>query len=172
MLALSAYNALQPDSNPTKIQHMNTKQFALTAALIVLPPIGNATKPKTPAGPPMSKEELRGCVAIDKQLGSYTTQYNTEVKLHNAVIAKQQEMRKVLDEMQLALDAGDNSKIAEYNAKVDEYNLEATKLEPHQNRMTQIAVEQNKASGEYNAKCANRTFRHQDMAEIKGLKNK
>lgn len=120
----------------------------------------------------MNKDELRRCVAMDGQLSSFTKQYNTEVKLNNAIIATQQERRKVLDEMRAVLDAGDNSNIGDYNVKIEEYNLEATKLEPHQNRMTQIAVEQNQTSSEYNAKCANRTFRNEDMAEIKGLKKK
>lgn len=151
---------------------MYTRQFVLAAALIALPMTGHATKPKTPAGPLMTKEELRRCVALDNQMSSHTKQYNVEVKSHNAIVVKQQEMRKVLDEMQVALDAGDKSRIGEYNAKVDEYNLEAGKLEPFQTRMTQIALEQNQATTEYNAKCANRSFRHEDMAEIKGLKKK
>lgn len=149
---------------------MYTRQFVLAVALIVLPITGHSTKPKTPAGPVMTKEELRRCVVLDNQMSKHTKQYNAEVKSHNAIVVKQQEMRKVLDEMQAALDAGDKSRIGEYNAKVDEYNLEAGKLEPYQTRMTQIAIEQNHATAEYNAKCANRTFRHEDMAEIKGLK--
>lgn len=120
----------------------------------------------------MNKDELRRCVAMDDQLSNFTKQYNTEVKLNNAIIAKQQERRKVLDEMRAVLDAGDNSNIGDYNVKIEEYNLEATKLEPHQTRMTQIAVEQNQTSSEYNAKCANRAYRHEDMAEIKGIKKK
>jgi len=149
---------------------MYTRQFVLAVALIALPITGHSTKPKTPAGPVMTKEELRRCVVLDNQMSKHTKQYNAEVKSHNAIVVKQQEMRKVLDEMQAALDAGDKSRIGEYNAKVDEYNLEAGKLEHYQTRMTQIAIEQNQATAEYNAKCANRTFRHEDMAEIKGLK--
>jgi Spy/CpxP family protein refolding chaperone len=151
---------------------MNPKLLVFTALLAAIPLSGQSATAKKPAGPPMGKEELRRCVAIDGQLSTLTKQYNVEVKLHNAVVATRQQMRTVLDEMQVALDAGDKSRIAEYNTKVDEYNLEAAKLEPHQNRMTQIAVEQNQASAEYNAKCANRTFRHEDMAEIKGIKKK
>lgn len=151
---------------------MYARQFLLATALFALPMTGHGTKPKSPAGPLMSKEELRRCVALDSQMSSHTRQYNVEVKSHNAIVVKQQEMRKVLDEMQAALDAGDKSRIGEYNAKVDEYNLEAGKLEPYQNRMTQIAMEQNQASAEYNARCANRAFRHEDMAEIKGLNKK
>lgn len=151
---------------------MNPKLLALAALLTAVPLCGHSASAKKPSGPPMTKEELRRCVTLDSQLSNLTKQYNAEVKLHNAVIAKQQEMRKVLDEMQIALDAGDKSRITEYNTKVDEYNLEAGKLEPHQTRMTQIAVEQNQRSAEYNGKCANRTFRHEDMAEIKGIKKK
>lgn len=120
----------------------------------------------------MGKEELRRCVAMDDQLRSHTHQYNAEVKLNNALVKKQQEMLKALDEMRIVLDAGDNSKIGDYNAMVEEYNLLAEKQDVHKNQMSLIAVEQSQTSTEYNAKCANRTFRQQDMAEIKGIKKK
>ncbi|MBP7917127.1 MAG: hypothetical protein KAZ45_01530 [Arenimonas sp.] len=151
---------------------MNAKQLALAALLAAIPLAGNAANPKPPAGPPMGKEELRRCVAMDDQLRSHTHQYNAEVKLNNALVKKQQEMLKALDEMRIVLDAGDNSKIGDYNAMVEEYNLLAEKQDVHKNQMSLIAVEQSQTSTEYNAKCANRTFRQQDMAEIKGIKKK
>ena len=130
----------------------------------VTPPVlskGNQTKP------PLNQAELRQCVSLDDDMERQRKAYNVQVRESNDLVKQQGQIRGELDQMKMAIEAGESFRMDAYNAKIEEHNEIGERHDEYKLRMAEISETQRLAAEQYNRTCAGRTFLNADLLKIK-----
>ena len=123
-----------------------------------------------PKGPPLDREQLQRCVFLDDEIERQRTLYNVQVREGNELVKQQAQMRGELDQMKMAIDAGETYRLDAYNAKVEEHNAIGSRHDEYEVRMAEISEKQRLAAEEFNRSCAGRTYRNADFLQVKRRK--
>ena len=118
------------------------------------------------SGAPMRKEEIKVCVDLHARMNKQIDLYNAQVKAGNALLDKIKAAQSELEGLRQALEAGDESGMATYNTKVDELNAKIAQHNEREQRRVEFAREGNRVSETFNAKCAGKRYRQDDMIEV------
>lgn len=119
------------------------------------------------AKPPLNQAELRQCVSLDDEMERQRKAYNVQVREGNELVKQQAQIRGELDQMKMAIEAGESFRMDAYNARIEDHNEIGERHDEYTLRMAEISEKQRLAAEEYNRTCAGRTFLNADLLKIK-----
>lgn len=119
------------------------------------------------AKPPLDQAGLKRCVSLEEEMERQRKAYNVQVRESNELVKQQGQIRGELDQMRLAIEAGDRYRMDAYNAKIDEHNAIGERHDAYRLRMAEISEKQRLAAEEFNSACAGRSFLNADLLKIK-----
>jgi hypothetical protein len=127
---------------------------------------------ESPRKPPLDRAALARCVALEDEVGRQRKAYNVQVREGNELVKQQAQIRGELDQLKMAIEAGDSYKIDAYNGQIEEHNAIGERHAEYKLRMAEISEKQRIATEEFNGACAGRQFMNADLLDIKKPRKK
>ncbi len=141
------------------------------AAVLLLLALPTQAK-ENPRRPPLDRAALARCVSLEDEVERQRRAYNVQVREGNELVKQQAQVRGELDQLKMAIEAGDSYKMDAYNAKIDEHNEIGERHDGYKLRMIEISEKQRIATEEFNGNCAGRQFTNADLLDIKKPRKK
>lgn len=106
-------------------------------------------------------------MSLDDEMERQRKAYNVQVRESNELVKQQAQIRGELDQMKMAIEAGESFRMDAYNARIEDHNEIGERHDEYTLRMAEISEKQRLAAEEYNRTCAGRTFLNADLLKIK-----
>ncbi len=127
-----------------------------------------AAEPKpTPKGGTLDRAGAQACADLNSQIGRDIDAFNREVKKENALVDEMNTLRKELPELEKLVDPDNKDQMALYQGKVDRHNGLVTEINAIRNDLKAREDATNALKTRFNARCAGRLFRQDDVKRPK-----